>query len=66
MDDIYVRAQDLNSWIVDHLADTEYYSISELIGAIEDMDGELNILREKYDKLKEEYEEYRKDNPPHY
>lgn len=66
MDEIYVRAQDLNSWIVDHLADAEYYTISDLIGAIEDMDGELNILREKYEKLKEEYEEYKEDNPPHY
>ena len=66
MDEIYVRANELNSWIVDHLADTEYYSISDLIGAIEDMDGELKQLQEKYDKLVDEFDEYRKDNPPRY
>lgn len=54
MDNIYIKAEDLNKWIVRHLPNNQdLYSIDDLIGAIEDMDGEINELNEEITRLKE-------------
>lgn len=54
MGDVYIKAQDLNNWIIKHLPDNkDLYSIDDLIGAIEDMDGEIESLNEKIEELKE-------------
>ena len=67
MSDVYIRAVDLNRWIIDRLPrGKDLYSVDDLINAIEDMDSELVELQENYDKLEERFDEYRHDNPPRY
>lgn len=54
MSDVYIKAEDLNRWIVKHLPrNKDLYSIDDLIGAIEDMDGEIDTLKEKIEELEE-------------
>lgn len=54
MNDVYIKAEDLNRWIIRHLPQNkDLYSINDLIGAIEDMDGELNDKDREIEELKE-------------
>lgn len=54
MNDVYIKATDLNRWIVKHLpSNQDIYSINDLIGAIEDLDGEIENLNEEIMRLKE-------------
>ena len=56
MNEVYIRRSDLNEWIVRHLSENkDLYSIGDLIGAIEDMDGEIERLKEKCDDIKQSY-----------
>lgn len=67
MDSVYINGCDLNDWILEHLpSNRDWFSIDDLIGAIEDMDGEINSLKEKYQELEERFYEYKQDNPPRY
>ena len=61
MNEVYIKAEDLNSWIIKHLpSDKDLYSINDLIGAIENLDCELDILQEKYDDLEQDlHDNYR-------
>ena len=55
MNEVYVKASDLNGWIVKHLPpNKDLYTIDDLIGAIEDLDGEVEHLKEKLKGLHEE------------
>lgn len=57
MDNVYVRAEDLTKWIRRNLPDNKYlYSIDDLIGAIENMDEEIERLREQVDDLEQDIE----------
>lgn len=54
MNDIYIKAEDLNRWIIRHLpANQDLYTISDLINAIEDMDSDIEKLDEEIVRLKE-------------
>ncbi len=53
MENVFIKAEDLNSWITKHLPNKDLISIDDLIGAIEDMDGEIDLLNEKIEKLEE-------------
>lgn len=54
MDDVYIKAEDLNKWIVRHLpGNKDFYSIDDLINAIEDMDGTIDNLQDEITRLKE-------------
>lgn len=58
MDEIYIKADDLNDWIKKYLPkNQDLYSIDDLIGAIEDMDGEIERLRNVIDDLEEDIRE---------
>lgn len=69
MKEVYILAEDLNSWIVKHLpGNKDLYSIDDLIGAIENMDDEINDLNEKIEQLtyKNDYPEEEYDRERHY
>ena len=54
MEGVYIKAEDLNKWIVRHLpGNKDFYSIEDLLGAIEDMDGTIENLQEELTRLKE-------------
>ena len=55
MKDVYIKASDLNNWILAHLPNKDLISIDDLIGAIEDMDGEIEKLKEQ---LKDKTNDY--------
>lgn len=58
MDNVYIRAEDLNKWIVRNLPDNQdLYSIDDLIGAIENMDEEIERLREQVDDLEQDIQD---------
>ena len=62
MDEVYIRAEDLNRWIIRHLPQRQdLYTINELIGAIEDMDGEIEDLKEKLEEKQETIDELIKE-----
>lgn len=58
MNDVYIKAEDLNRWIIRYLpSNRDLYSIDELIGAIEDLDGEMEEKDKQIDDLKEQIHE---------
>lgn len=58
MNEVYIRAQDLNRWIVRNLPDNQdLYSIDDLIGAIENMDEEIERLKEQVDDLEQDIQD---------
>ena len=62
MTDVYIRAEDLNRWIVRRLPQNkDLYTINDLIGAIEDMDGEIEELKEKLEEKENDYPEEERD-----
>lgn len=57
MNEVYIRAQDLNKWIVRNLPQNrDLYSIDDLIGAIEDLDSEVERLKNIIDDLEQDIE----------
>lgn len=58
MDEIYIKKYYLNEWIAKFFPNQDLISIEELIGVIEDLDGELESVREEF----EEYKIYVHDN----
>lgn len=56
MNDIYIRKEDLNTWIAKHFK-SELISVEDLIGCIEDLDGEIDDLRYKIEELEISLEE---------
>ena len=55
MNEVYIKATDLNSWIIKHLPkNRDLYSVNDLIGAIENMDDEINDLQERIEELEED------------
>ena len=55
MNDVYIKAEDLNRWIIRYLpSNRDLYSIDELIGAIESFDDEIADKDREIDDLKEQ------------
>lgn len=58
MNDVYIRAEDLNRWIVRNLPQNrDLYSIDDLIGAIEDLDSEVERLKNIIDEMEQNIED---------
>lgn len=58
MNDVYIRAEDLNRWIVRNLPQNrDLYSIDDLIGAIEDLDSEVERLKNIIDEMEQDIED---------
>lgn len=56
--EVYIKAEDLNRWIVKHLPpNKDLYSVDDLIAAIEELDGEIDDLKEKIEELENKDEE---------
>lgn len=51
MDNVFIKKEELNSCITRHLPNKDLISIDDLIGAIEDLDSEVNEWEMKYDDL---------------
>lgn len=58
MDELYVKKYYLNEWIAKYFPNQDLISIEELIGVIEDLDGELEQVKQDF----EEYKNYIADN----
>lgn len=50
MNEIYLKTSELNSWIAKYF-DKDLISINDLITVIENLDGEVESWKEKYDDL---------------
>ena len=62
MDEVYIKASDLNKWIIKHLpSKQDLFTIADLIGAIEDMDGEIDELNAKLEEKQEIIDEHIKE-----
>ena len=58
MNEVYIKKEDLNSWIVRHLPQNkDFYSIDDLICAIEDMDSDINRLESELEDLEQQLED---------
>lgn len=62
MDEIYIKATDVNEWISKYFKNKDLISVGDLIGCIEDLDSEIERLNDKIKDLKQEefdpYSEY--------
>lgn len=58
MDEIFMRTWTLPEWLAKkHFKEKDYYSIDELIAIIEDLDGELEQVKEEYEDFKRDVED---------
>ena len=62
MDNIYILAKDVNSWINKYFKNKDLVSVGDLIGIIEDLDSEIENLKDEIKDLKnpqeQDYEKY--------
>ena len=54
MDEVYIDMRKENEWIRKYF-NGDLVSIEELIGCIENLDGEIEHWKEKYEELKDFY-----------
>ena len=57
MDNVYIKTQDVNKWIGKYFPNKDLISIDDLIGCIEDLDSEVERLKEKYEDLEQDLED---------
>ena len=60
MDEIYLKTNELNSWIAKYF-DKDLISIDELIAVIEDLDSEVEDLRYKLEEKENDYPDEERD-----
>lgn len=53
---VYINKMDVNQWIGKFFEDKDYISFDDLIGCIEDLDGEVEHLKKKIDDLENQEE----------
>ena len=62
MNEVYIDIRKENSWIKQYF-DTDFVSIDKLLAVIEDLDSEIEVLKEKIEDLEkseqERYEDYK-------
>ena len=60
MDNVYIKKNELNTWITKHLPNKDLISIDDLINAIENLDGEVEEWQSKYEELENDlHDNYR-------
>lgn len=57
MDYVYIKKEDVDRWIGKHFPNKDLISIDDLIGCIEDLDSEVERLKEKYEDLEKDLED---------
>lgn len=69
MEDIYVDIRNANDWIKKYF-NSDFVSVDQLISCIEDLDSEVEVLKEQieeYEKTEEErYENYLSNKADNY
>ena len=62
MNEVYIKREDLNKWILRNLpSKQDLFTINDLLGAIEDMDSEIEELREKLEDKENDYPNEERD-----
>lgn len=61
MNNVFIRKEELNTWIAKYFPTKDLISIDDLIGVIEDLDYELDVIKEKEEQEKNDYPEEEKD-----
>lgn len=62
MDEVYIDIRKENAWIRKYF-NTDFVSIETLLATIEDLDGEVENWKEKYEDLEEDLRENYKPIP---
>ena len=62
MDEVFIDIRKENTWIRKYF-DTDFVSIEQLLATIEDLDGEVENWKEKYQDLEEDLRENYKPIP---
>ena len=57
MNDVYIKASDLNNWVLDYLPNKDLISIDDLVGVIEDLVCEIEDLEYKVKDLENDISE---------
>ena len=60
MDEIYLKTNELNSWVAKYF-DKDLISIDDLISVIEDLDSEVEDLRYKLEEKENDYPDEERD-----
>ena len=55
MNEIYIDMRNQNEWIKKYFPKKDFVSVDELIGCIEDLDGEIDHLKETIEELENPY-----------
>ena len=63
MKNVYIKVQDMNKWVAKYFPNQDLVSIDNLITVIEDLDGELDNLKEEFEEYKQNIEENYKQIP---
>lgn len=57
MNEVYIDMRKENDWIRKYFKDKDFISIEELICCIEDLDGEVDHWKEKYQDLEQDLQD---------
>ena len=57
MDNIYIKATNLNDWITKYFRNQDLISIDDLIGCIENLDSKVSELEEQIEDIKKDIED---------
>ena len=56
MDDVYIKTDYLTEWMKKkYFSNKEFVSIDDLISLIEDLDGDIEVLKETKERLEQDY-----------
>lgn len=56
MDGVYIKTDYLTEWMKKkYFSNKEFVSIDDLIGLIEDLDGDIEVLKETKERLEQDY-----------
>ena len=56
MEQVFIKKVDLNKWIAKYFPNQDLISIEELLGVIEELDSEVDRLKEKISDLENQEE----------
>lgn len=51
MENVYIKVEDLNKWIAKYFEKQDLITIDDLLAVIEELDGEVENLKMKYEEL---------------
>lgn len=57
MENVYIKKEDLNSWVAKYFENQTLISVDNLISVIEDLDTEIENWKSKYEDLENDIQE---------